>query len=156
MDGVRHSGDGIFRLVYRSHNRIPAAERRAALGLLFTDARGRNKRMGVTGALLLSDDWFVQTLEGDERMVRTLYDRIEVDTRHEAVELLEQGPVPDRVFARWAMAKVSDDEGEPDLPLLAQTRGIAVAAPRGPSTPQQDDVLALMRDAGRGVAVRPG
>lgn len=137
-----------FRLIYRSRDRIPPEGRRAELGELFSQARSSNKRSGVTGALLLNEAWFVQALEGDEAVVRALYDRITLDPRHDGVELLQAGEVPGRVFARWAMARVSE-EGEPDLPLIAHQDGISPAAPRGDATPEQEAVLAGMRDAAR-------
>jgi len=134
-----------FRLIYRSHNRIPTERRKAELGSIFSVARSSNKRLDVTGALLTSGDWFVQALEGDESVVRDLFARIGKDSRHERVLELESGPVGDRVFSRWAMARVSDD-GEHDIPLLANAAkgGITPAAPR-PTTPEQDAVLDFMR-----------
>lgn len=80
--------------------------------------------------------------------MRALYDRIEADPRHDSVSLLETGMVDDRVFSRWAMAKVATD-GEPDIPLIAHQDVISPAAGRG-TTPEQDSVLATMRAAARG------
>jgi hypothetical protein len=65
--------DRIFRLIYRSRNTIPAQDRKAALGKLFSQARSRNKGQHITGALLVSGDWFAQVLEGDEAAVRELH-----------------------------------------------------------------------------------
>lgn len=140
------SGD-VFRLMYRSRNRIPGDQRKRELGLLFTAARGNNKRQAITGALLLSGDAFVQVLEGEEPAVRALFHEIERDPRHSEVTLLQARPVAARVFARWAMARVSDD-GERDIPLIAHTDGISPAAGH-PTTPEQEEVLALMRQAAR-------
>lgn len=150
---TRQVDGAVFRLVYRSHDRIPEDGRRAELGELFSQARSNNKRSGLTGALLLDRDWFVQTLEGDEAVVRALFARIEDDPRHDAVEVLEAGPVPGRLFARWAMAEVAAS-GRPDIPLIAHVDGISPAAPRGDSTAEQEVVLGLMRDAARGPALR--
>jgi len=107
----------VFRLVYRSHSR------------------------------LITDEQFVQTLEGAEPAVRDLYAKISKDQRHEHVELLESGDVPRRVFGKWAMAKVAAD-GEPDIPLLANVDkgGISPAQPR-PATEAQEAVLDLMRQS---------
>jgi Sensors of blue-light using FAD len=138
----------VFRLIYRSRARIPQDGRRAELGELFSVARSNNKKQQVTGALLLKDDYFVQTLEGEEQVVRALFARIEQDPRHDDVELLETGTVSGRVFVRWAMAKVAD-EGTPDIPLIAHVEGISPAAPRGDATPEQEDVLTVMRQAAR-------
>ena len=134
-----------YRLIYRSHNRIPGDRRKAELGAIFSAARSTNKRLGVTGALLTSGDWFVQALEGDEAVVRDLYAHIGKDARHERVVEIESGQVDGRVFSRWAMARVSAD-GEHDIPLLANAAkgGITPAAPR-PTTPEQDELLDFMR-----------
>ena len=143
---------GSFRLIYRSRDLIPPDRRKAELGELFSAARSNNKKKGITGALLVSDDWFVQTLEGDEDAVRQLYDRIEADPRHDSVTLLDTREVQDRVFSRWSMAKVAED-GEPDIALIAHQDGISPAASRG-TTQAQDDVLDLMREATRGEPVQ--
>ena len=139
------SGD-VFRLIYRSRNLIPPDDRKAELGSLFSTARSNNKKQDITGALLVHGDWFAQVLEGDEAPVRALFTRIEQDGRHDNVSVLASGPA-DRVFGRWAMARVSA-EGEPDIPLIAHRDGIAPAADRGTS-PEQEAVLAIMRDATR-------
>lgn len=139
----------VFRLVYRSHNLVPAPDRKAELGAIFSVSRSGNRERGVTGALLTHGDWFVQTLEGDEGVVRDLYDRIAEDRRHDAVSVIFAERVRDRVFSRWAMAQVSD-EGEPDIPLLMNRDrgGASPAAPRR-TTPEQEFVLDFMRDVVR-------
>lgn len=148
-DAATEPASGTYRLIYRSRSGIPDQDRRAELGELFSSARSNNKRAGVTGALLLTDDRFVQTLEGDERTVQALYARIKTDSRHESVELLESGHVAGRVFARWAMARVGGEVGEPDIRLIAHEKGISPAAPRGDETPEQEGILKVMRDAAR-------
>jgi hypothetical protein len=147
MPDAAQDPGSVFRLMYRSHSLIPAGGRKAELGLLFTQARSQNKARGLTGALLVSDDWFVQVLEGEEQTVRALFARIERDDRHDSVTLLQGDHVGPRVFARWAMAEVADDEGG-DVPLIAHADGISPAAGRG-TTPEQDDILRVMRTAVR-------
>jgi Sensors of blue-light using FAD len=146
----------VFRLVYRSHSRIGITESKQQLGEIFSVARSANKRLGVTGALLINDDQFVQTLEGPEPTVRDLYAKISKDRRHEHVELLESGDVAGRVFGKWAMARMARD-GEPDIPLLANINkgGISPAQPR-PATEAQEAVLGLMRQSLRPSAAASG
>jgi Sensors of blue-light using FAD len=139
-----------FRLMYRSRNRIPEPDRKIELGTLFSTARRNNKKAGLTGALLLTGDWFVQVLEGDEPTVRSVYETIATDPRHDSVTLLDSGDVGERVFARWSMAKVAEG-GEPDIPLIAHEDGIAPAAGRT-TTPAQYKLLSTMR-AAAGAAV---
>ena len=140
----------VYRLIYRSRNRIPEAARRAELGELFSQARSHNKKHSITGALLLLDDVFVQTLEGGEDEVQALLERIRADRRHDSLEVLDTTLIDGRVFPRWAMARVAAVDDEPDLPLIAHKDGVAAAMPRGDSTPAQEEVLRVMRDASRG------
>lgn len=151
MDDPDQTDDAVvYRLIYRSRNRIPHDDRRSELGELFSAARSHNKKHRITGALLLSDDSFVQTLEGEQDVVQALLARIRADTRHDELEILDTGLVDGRLFARWSMARVADDEDGSDIALIAHTDGIAKAAPRGAATADQEGVLAVMRDAARG------
>ena len=145
-DAAREQSEPVFRLMYRSRNRIPPESRRAVLGELFTAARRDNKAAGITGALLTRDDWFVQTLEGEEAAVRDLYRRIEADPRHDDLVVLDAHTADRRTFVRWAMAQVSVD-GTSDVPLIAHADGVVPAARRRDTTPEQAYLLLVMRDA---------
>jgi hypothetical protein len=133
-----------FRLVYRSHSRVPAEQRDSALASIFDVARANNEQLQVTGALLVTDHYFVQTLEGEEGRVRALFDRIRRDERHDEVVLVaEEGPV-ERVFGRWAMARVSAAGGA-DIPLEATADGSVRPTTPGSLTRDQAELLTRMR-----------
>jgi hypothetical protein len=151
-DTTGRTGDPPFRLIYRSCNRIPAERRPSELGKLFTAARSNNKKAGITGALLLSGPWFVQTLEGREELVRALLSRIAGDPRHDDVTVLDAGPVDERAFPRWSMARVSEDGSAPDTYLIAHASAIAPASSRGVLA-RQEEVLTLMRQVVRGATI---
>lgn len=142
-------GDQVFRLTYKSRLRVPQPDRKAELGAIFSTARSKNTRAGITGALLVWEDHVVQSLEGDEDTVRALYDVIERDPRHDRVEVVGTETAP-RVFGRWSMARVTEDD-EPDIPLLMNRDkgGISPAAPRT-TTPEEDVALDAMREHVRG------
>jgi FAD-dependent sensor of blue light len=137
----------VFRLIYSSHSRIAERESATELGEIFTTARRNNKRLGITGALVITDDAFAQALEGDEKAVRGLYESICKDPRHDELTVLQETVEPRR-FGRWAMAQVSEDGG-PDIRLLSNaSKGkIVAASPDVHVTPEQETVLAFMRDA---------
>lgn len=137
--------EGTFRLMYRSRNLIPPDRVKKELGTLFGVARSNNKAQHISGALLLDGEHYVQVLEGEEGLVRELYEHIAKDERHDSVALLESGPVEARVFSRWSMAKVGEGD-EADIPLIAHTDGISPAAGRR-TTPEQEAVLDVMRAA---------
>jgi hypothetical protein len=138
----------MFRLIYTSHSLIDAGRERPELGEIFTTARRHNRELGITGALLATEDAFAQVLEGEETAVRELYERISRDGRHEQLSLRESGPVDGRVFGRWAMARVAEG-GAPDIRLLSNARrGVIVSAgAEQHTTAEQEDVLSTMRMA---------
>jgi hypothetical protein len=140
--------DPVFRLIYRSHSKIARAGFEAELGNILRVSRSNNGARGITGALLVYDDWFAQTLEGEESAVRSLFAKISADLRHASVELREEGMAPARVFSRWAMAMVAE-HGNPDIPLAATTAGVTEAAARATNS-DQDRILDMMREATRG------
>lgn len=146
-NGAAAASQPTFRLIYRSHSLIPADQSRTELGEIFATARRKNRELGITGALVISGDAFVQALEGDERAVRALYATICEDPRHDDLAILEETTVAGRTFGRWAMARV-DEDGGADIRLVSNaSKGVIVAAKRGDSTitPEQEAVLATMR-----------
>lgn len=148
-DAATTDSGSVFRLIYRSHSLVASDQRRSELGEIFTTARRNNKRLGVTGALIVSGDAFVQALEGDESVVRELYATISQDARHDDLSILEEQDVDGRTFGRWAMAKVATDGGS-DIRLVSNaSKGVIVATPGAdPSvTAEQETVLASMRSS---------
>jgi hypothetical protein len=123
-------------------------DRRTELGNIFTTARRQNRAVGVTGALVLAEDGFVQVLEGDKDTISDLYAPIIQDPRHDHCTVLEEQTVDARTLGRWAMAKVAADDG-PDIRLVSNAQaGVIANARQDPSiTPQQETVLAFMRSA---------
>ena len=138
----------VFRLIYRSRSMIEPESRRTELGAIFTAARSNNKGLDITGALLITESAFAQTLEGEERAVRALFERIGRDPRHESISVLEEANVDGRVFGRWAMAKVAEDGG-PDIRMMSNAaRGQIVAAgPDSHVTPEQAQIIGFMRES---------
>lgn len=138
----------IFRLIYSSHSRIRDEDRTHQLGDIFAEARRHNREIGVTGALITTDDAFAQALEGDETAVRELFEHITADERHQDVTLLDASEVDSRVFGRWAMARVSEDGG-PDIRLVsnASKRTIVAAGRDEHISAAQEQVLGFMRES---------
>ncbi|MDD7934983.1 BLUF domain-containing protein [Actinomycetospora straminea] len=145
-DTTAQSGASVFRLAYRSSTTMERENRPAELEEIFELSRRKNTDLGLSGALLVWDDTFVQVLEGDETTVRDLYATIVADPRHEDVVLIEAGTVDGRVFGHWSMAHVSDDEGA-DLPAARgdEAPDVPHAVPRLQDE-RQEMVLDLMRE----------
>lgn len=145
------AGTPIFRLVYRSQLTIPTEERKVELASILEASRSKNVDRDITGALLVWQDYVVQTLEGEESAVRGLYEKIARDSRHEAVTLLEAQPVETRAFARWSMARVSDNDQPSGMPILTNKAEGDTPEP-GHETREADPVIGAMRGYARGVS----
>lgn len=119
----------LFRLVYCSRNTISAdqSDPAAEIAKILAASRANNARDGVTGALLYSDGCFAQVLEGDLDVVQQTFERIQRDTRHGDVIVLEARRAEARMFGMWDMALA-----EPADPIKARSiLGLALAEPNG-------------------------
>jgi hypothetical protein len=104
----------LHALCYFSRNRImgPNGPDRAELAQILGSARHNNRQFGVTGALLFTEVYFAQILEGPLGPVETIFERIQCDLRHSDVTVLSFQPIAQRRFAGWAMAYAGLGDGE--------------------------------------------
>ena len=80
-------------------------------------SRRNNPPQGITGLLCVSEDVFIQVLEGGRDEVCTLYNTIIADKRHEGVRLLAYDEISERQFGAWTMGQVSAAKLNPGLLL---------------------------------------
>jgi hypothetical protein len=97
----------MFEMVYTSAARRMMDPQE--LGQILTVARKNNGRLGVSGILLYESGSFLQVLEGDEPVVRELFQTIERDERHFRVKVIEERKIDRRSFSAWTMGFVSLD-----------------------------------------------
>lgn len=92
----------MYYIIYSSQAQEPMTL--AKLVVLLMQARSCNERKGVTGALVYGAGQFMQVMEGEEAVVKDLYEHISKDVRHSNIRKLAEGPLATRSFARWSMA----------------------------------------------------
>lgn len=73
-------------------------------------AAEKNRRLAVTGYLNFRRGIFFQYLEGVETAVRGLMDTIAADPRHEVLNMVSLGEMPERRFADWSMRYITPNE----------------------------------------------
>jgi hypothetical protein len=95
----------IVQLVYASN---PSPESPVDLENILVTARGRNKKLHVTGYLCFRNDSFLQVLEGSPAAVSSVYSSIANDRRHCNVVLLGYERAVGRRFSTWSMGYVAD------------------------------------------------
>lgn len=90
----------LIQIIYASQ---PFGFDDAMLAGILLDARRCNTRDGITGALIVRGDLYLQLLEGPEAKVEASFDRIRRDDRHANAQQLLRHPITHRMFPDWAM-----------------------------------------------------
>ena len=91
----------MYHLIYTSHAVSPLSQHE--LIDLLAESRTFNAANHITGMLLYLRGKFIQVLEGEKKVVTELYERIQVDPRHEKVMTVIEGNSPIRFFKNWSM-----------------------------------------------------
>ena len=96
----------LHRVLYCSRSTIPGSAMAisAEIDAILAVSRANNRRDGITGGLLFSDGCFAQVLEGSLAAIEATFERIQCDTRHGDVTILQSSPITQREFADWTMA----------------------------------------------------
>lgn len=92
----------MLQLIYISSARKPLAQ--SELEALLATARRNNRFVGVTGLLLAGGQRFLQALEGPEKSVSYIFNKIAADDRHSGLVELGRKQVAQREFGSWEMA----------------------------------------------------
>lgn len=91
-----------YGIVYTSE--ATAYFNETALLSLLQESRHEHAKAAITGLLLYSEGQFMQVLEGPTDPLREYFGRIAADPRHGKLQLLANGPKPEREFHDWHMA----------------------------------------------------
>jgi Sensors of blue-light using FAD len=92
----------MHHIIYLSTAAQPMTDE--GLALLLAQCRRNNERLNITGALIYGDGQFMQIMEGEQSVVRDLYQRLESDPRHTGLMKLADKDIPHRSFGTWRMA----------------------------------------------------
>ena len=77
------------------------------LDSILAQSRKNNPALGVTGLLCVSEDLFIQVMEGGRDEVCDLFNAIVRDDRHQHVRLLAYEEISERRFGSWTMGQVN-------------------------------------------------
>lgn len=117
----------VARLVYVSQMASMLAD--VELQIILGQSLIRNRRLDVTGLLVISGHFFCQTLEGRTSAVEQVMQRVRCDPRHHHIRTLLTEITPRRKFATWSMRLVRRDDC---------SQGLAALHGQSTSTMQQD------------------
>ena len=113
----------IFQLLYISEAKTTWTKEQ--LCALVAHSQLYNQQHGISGVLVHSGDMFIQLLEGEEKTVGSLFEKIKNDDRHQRVGVVFERHAEDRLTPQWAMAycelsqKEFADSGLNSMPMSA-------------------------------------
>ena len=99
----------MIQIAYISSSIQPMAT--DALLTLLQQCLTNNLRQAITGMLMYGNGTFLQVLEGDEKSVAALVDKIGKDSRHSGIAILHRKSIERREYRDWSMAfkRVSEE-----------------------------------------------
>jgi hypothetical protein len=91
----------LSQLVYVSNRKGNCTEKE--IEKILASCKKNNPSLNITGVLLYSDTKFIQLVEGEAKVITTLYDKIKTDTRHDRVMMISYNPINEKSFPSWHM-----------------------------------------------------
>lgn len=98
---MRHGEHLILRLTYVSRHNPHNAN--IEVTRILAQARRNNERNGITGALVINDDYFLQSIEGSRPVINELLRKLVKDDRHFSLQIIECCEVEQRYWGKWSM-----------------------------------------------------
>jgi hypothetical protein len=97
--------NSLYTLAYLSQANFDESDPDLSVAVsdILAASRRNNQRIGVTGALLLSNGWFAQILEGPAEAVEEIFETVQCDSRHRNAKVLYYKPLERRNFPQWSM-----------------------------------------------------
>ncbi|MEY2777472.1 MAG: hypothetical protein RLY30_1570 [Pseudomonadota bacterium] len=94
--------DSVARAVYQSRSLMSSSEHSE----LLVQCHRNNRKLGLTGLLVIQGERIVQILEGPSHALDATLEKISVDARHCDFQSLEVSRNVPRLFPGWAMGSV--------------------------------------------------
>lgn len=99
-------------IVYSSKFTGSSSSATEVLDQIVAAAEERNRDAGISGILLFQNGYFLQALEGDEIIVRSVFQKIQSDRRHSELVLHADQSIASRSFYNWSMDGFAIDDPE--------------------------------------------
>jgi hypothetical protein len=91
----------MYRIIYLSSAVKQFSEEE--ISLLLIQSRKYNAEHNITGVLLHIEGDFLQVIEGEKKIVKQLFEKINLDPRHKGVICVFDDAIKERNFTDWSM-----------------------------------------------------
>lgn len=79
-----------------------------ALDTLAEVSTKNNLQRDITGYLFYEKRYFLQYMEGPEKVINDMINKIALDDRHEVICIIENGNLQKRRFPKWGMKNINE------------------------------------------------
>ena len=111
-----HYGERIIlRLTYISCYNTDNANIEVAR--ILEQAQQSNERNGITGVLVINENYFLQTIEGARPVINELLHHLVKDSRHLSLQIIECREVQQRRWHKWSMKYLTANMQDKDYIL---------------------------------------
>ena len=119
----RHDGERIIlRLTYIScHN---SSNANIEVARILEQAQRNNERKGITGVLVINENYFLQSIEGARPLINELLRELVNDKRHLSLRIVACHEIEQRRWSKWSMKYLtpSDEDKEYVLKFSSTTQ----------------------------------
>lgn len=116
----------LIQFAYVSRSTFPLTNQKEDLhpevARILRISRRNNRGRQLAGALYFGDGNFFQCLEGDEKEVLGLYEKLKTDPRHTDLRVLRHVEIGTRTFSGWDMKYIPAEE---DVQRMLQVFGLS-------------------------------
>jgi hypothetical protein len=105
---AHHGARIILRLTYVSRYNVNNAN--IEIARILEQAQRNNKRDGITGVLIINDNFFLQSIEGARPVINQLLRDLVKDDRHFALQIVDCHEVAERRWNQWSMKYLMPNE----------------------------------------------
>ncbi|WP_296236266.1 BLUF domain-containing protein [Psychrobacter sp. UBA5136] len=70
---------------------------------ILEQSRRNNEHNGITGALVMNENYFLQVIEGSRPIINTLLQKLLKDERHFSLRIVECHEIEQRRWSQWSM-----------------------------------------------------
>ncbi|MFN3971114.1 MAG: BLUF domain-containing protein [Gemmobacter sp.] len=111
----------LTRLIYTSTRLSQDAE---TVARILTTSRANNVRDGITGALIVHENCYLQLLEGDRAAVARCLMRITQDRRHKHVTVISCADAAQRLFLEGSMHRIDTSRIKAEILSRYKVNGV--------------------------------
>ncbi|MDB5713553.1 MAG: hypothetical protein JWO15_950 [Sphingomonadales bacterium] len=108
-------------ILYVSQSALVFSNEQTQITDLVHQSRVWNQYVGITGALVFTERYFVQFIEGPNAAIGNLLGKLYADRRHSGIRVIQDVEAADRHFQDWDLAYSGPDAFiDSDLAALLQ------------------------------------